>query len=486
MVSRQTGVNYDPPVSEPHPSRFLPWPFLIVAAVVVASQAPLWTTTFHLDDWPHLFFADRLSPVDALSHGLLGVYFRPAGQLLWWVLFQVFGLSHVAFHLAVSLLCAATAWCLMLTMDRTGLPRTSSTVVTALVVVTPVVVLTAAWISNLYTVTASLAGWAALAMVVSGRPRTEPWVVALVAVAVAAKEDGLLFAVPVALLWIKGSGLRSAARPLLALALACGGFLAWRWIVLGGSGTPLAVQGPAPWLLGAVAAIGLAGIAATARLGHPALVIAASLGGSTGAVALLTYATAPPDALAPDLRVRFFYPLALAVAPGLAWLIRGLPNRWTAVFGAVGTLALIALVTFGPVELWRERCRASARLIDEVSAAISQEPRPPDAVLEMGSTVETGLDLAVKLRDPSLEGLVILRLERITFMAVPADLREPVMDRMVPSPLPGNPQQIDDWTVVLGRPPAGKWMQREPKGLRIQTIWTTEPPPSVRDRRTPW
>lgn len=446
----------------------------IVAVVAITTQAPLWGTAFHLDDWPHLFFAKHLGLVEAVSSGLLGVYFRPLGQVIWFVMYQAFGLSTVAYHALLTLGTIATLILVGRTLATTGIGRLTSWTVVVVLAASPTTIVTTAWTSNLYAVFSALCGWIALSLLANRDDRHDWLIVAAVFAAACAKENGLLYAVPVALTWFRSRGWGSSRRPLAVLVSACGLFALVRALVLGGAGTPLATQGVDPTLATVALIAGFSGLALALRARHPALVVGLGLAGVFWASAAVTWFSAPPDLLAPDLRLRFCYQAVLGSSFVVAWCLDRIGGlRAHSVLAMAGiVLAGLAFLDVRAISQWRARCRDSARLVAYVVDDIRDHGASPGLVVEYGTTVETGLDPAVKLLAPGAEDTVVVRVGHVTFLAVPEPVWPAIRPRVVPAPLPGNPQSLRAWRVVFGRAPAVQWRQTSELGIAHRRLNT--------------
>jgi hypothetical protein len=186
------------------------WPALcaiLLALVVLAVAAPLLGAGFVSDDWLYLAVGRHLeNPGVPFASGLLHEYFyRPATVAAWWFAERAFGLwapGHYALSLGVH---GAGAVLLGLLVRRAAptigrLPPLAASVLFAAM---PASLGTAAWLSNRNELIAVAAGLAVLVLLAgdASRRRSAMAAALLLALALAGKETGLLFAC-LALLWL--------------------------------------------------------------------------------------------------------------------------------------------------------------------------------------------------------------------------------------------------------------------------------------------
>jgi len=186
---------------------------ILLALAAIAVAAPLLGAGFVSDDWLYLAVGRHLeSPWVPFASGLLHEYFyRPATVAAWWFAERAFGLWAPGHHaLSLGVHCAG-AVLLGLLVRRVAPtigwlpPLTASALFAAM----PASLGTAAWLSNRNELIAVAAGLAVLVVLTgdAARRRTAVAATLMLALALAGKETGLLYA-GLALLWLGWRRLR--------------------------------------------------------------------------------------------------------------------------------------------------------------------------------------------------------------------------------------------------------------------------------------
>jgi hypothetical protein len=179
----------------------------MIAATLALVAYPLLGAGFVSDDWLYLAIGRHLdNPLLVFNHGLLYEYFyRPATVASWWFAERAFGTrapGHYALSLAIHLAGALLLGALV-RRSCPGIGWLPPLAAGMLFAVLPATLGTVAWLSNRNELIALAAGLAAL-LVMAGdasRSRTALKAVALLALALAGKETGLLF-VGLAFVWL--------------------------------------------------------------------------------------------------------------------------------------------------------------------------------------------------------------------------------------------------------------------------------------------
>lgn len=181
--------------------------YAVLAMVVAGIAAPLLGAGFVNDDWLYLAVGRHLdSPLQAFNNGLLYEYFyRPATVASWWFAEHIFGVwapGHYALSLAIHGT-GAVLLCALVRRTAPGIGWLPPLAAGALFALLPATLGTVAWLSNRNELIALAAGLAVLTVLAgdTGRGRVALTAMALLALALAGKETGLLFA-GLALLWL--------------------------------------------------------------------------------------------------------------------------------------------------------------------------------------------------------------------------------------------------------------------------------------------
>lgn len=171
---------------------------VLIVLVFALAMSPLRHAGLHTDDWAWLALASEThAPWAAYREPtMFGYFYRPTAFVLWFASERLFGdaaIAHYALGLLLHLAAAAAlgAWLMAL-----GTSRAAALAAVALFALMPATSGLALWASNRNEALAVLAGLLALRAAVDGRAL---WVAVLLALAITAKETGLLFALAVAL-----------------------------------------------------------------------------------------------------------------------------------------------------------------------------------------------------------------------------------------------------------------------------------------------
>jgi hypothetical protein len=180
---------------------------VLLVLLVAAIAAPLLGAGFASDDWLYLAVGRHLDhPFMPFTTGMLHEYFyRPLTIASWWLAERVFGVWAPG-HYALSLLIHLGAAGVLAALVRRAAPRIGwlpPMAAGALFALLPATIGTAAWLSNRNELMAVAAGLAVLLTVAgdASRPRAAVTVVAMLVLALASKETGVLFA-GLAVLWL--------------------------------------------------------------------------------------------------------------------------------------------------------------------------------------------------------------------------------------------------------------------------------------------
>jgi hypothetical protein len=173
---------------------------LVLALLAIAIAAPLLGAGFAQDDWLYLAIGRHLdSPLVPFTSGLLHEYFyRPATVVAWWLAERAFGLwapGHYALSVAIHL-AGGVMLGVLVRRSAPGIGWSPPLAAGALFALLPATLGTVAWLSNRNELIAVAAGLAVLVVVAGDarRGRIALLASALLALALAGKETGLLFA----------------------------------------------------------------------------------------------------------------------------------------------------------------------------------------------------------------------------------------------------------------------------------------------------
>lgn len=236
-------------------------PTSLFCLLVALTYWPAVRGAFFLDDYLFLAmarFIDAPWEVFWRSHIPGNLFYRPLGVLAWWVTHAAFGLrpwAHYLFDLGLHLGVCAALWRLAYVLCGRRDVAGMAALVFAL---HPIGIGTSAWLSDRFDLLAALFGIAALGRGVefrrSGATRHAVGALAMIAVALFAKEVALAAAAALAAVWLVPSEVASWRRRAGAtglLVLLCIGWLGARNAILGGSVNTL--HEGLPTLLGHVA-----------------------------------------------------------------------------------------------------------------------------------------------------------------------------------------------------------------------------------------
>ncbi len=438
------------------PARARPFPIAAPAAAGITAAAtllvllPTVSAPWLWDDHVHLFLARRLPLSWSASHGLLGVYFRPLGEAVLWLVVRLAGTAPAGPHLIGAALIAAVTGGVALLVGRETADGTAGLAAGLLLAACPVTVTSGAWFSNLYGVLSAGLGLAALLAV-----RRPALAVLLALFAAAAKEDGVLW-LPAVLVLAAGT-VRPVRRLIPATVLGgagLAGMLAWRTAVLGGTGGMVqphrllaAVPGGAP----AIAMVLLVLTVGTALLPSALARAALAAGVPGGLLGVALLATVPHDPHGLWMRLLLLPAAASAIVWGRA--LAGSPARVRRALLLV-TAALIAAGSVASLRWerrWRVATDRSDRLVRATVRSLRERPDLSGPVRVEGDGGEIALAAAVgRVAPDRLATTVPLQTRGVNLLVCPQDLWPDVRRRLDLVGIPGNPGRYGRWVVGLG------------------------------------
>ncbi|NOZ79855.1 MAG: hypothetical protein GXP48_11895, partial [Acidobacteria bacterium] len=417
------------------------------------------------DDHVHLWVVQHVPWSWFLDHGMLKVYFRPLGGLVWWVAGRLFGSSPLPLHVLNLVLLGVIVLLLYRLGRRLGGSERTAGMVALLVVANPVTAATVAWAANVYTMLCVALGLAAVDLAFAWTTGWAAWTpVVIVGLSALAKEEAVVFLPAVVYVtWRRGSGSRARLLHAVAVVGAVAAAFLWRETVLGGFGGvadlssfigPRVVVGGLV-AMGVVAALWFSWSSTWWRLGL--LLVAPA-----GALSVLMVLSVPRDPHGVYLRLFFALVVGSAVLAG-AGLARASASsravRHAAVAVMVVLLAAGGLLAAGRVGGWLRLTRASDALVERTCRVLQERGLgAAGPVWVEGAGDEIALDAAVKLRHPEWSrSLVVLRPAGINFVVTPAPMWGRVAPLLALQRLPGNPARIGQWKLGVGFGRRSRW-----------------------------
>ena len=435
----------------------------ISAAAAVLLLVPVFGAPLYWDDHVHLFLGARLPASWPLLHGLAGVYFRPAGEMILWAIARLAGPSPAVCHLAGAVAAGATAAAVAGLVGRETGDGHAALAAGALFAASPSAVVSGAWLSNIYALLAVLSGAAALLVI-----RRPVLAVLLALSAGLAREEGF-FWMPAVLVMI-ASKERTPRRLVPPFALALSGSVmaaAWRWTVLGGAGgmTPLRrLPHAIPAALAAAAAVAFTALGAF-RLRSPLARAAVIVTVPSLFLGLALHRLLPTDPHGLWLRLFLLPTAGAAILVGLLLATSARRTRKTA-FAAVGVLVLLLAWRAGRWEdRWLVATRGSAALVEATFETLAGRPDLEGPVWIAGAGDEIALAAAVGLRDEAiLERTVPLRPTGANLLVCPDPWWPAVRSHIRLAPIPGNPVHAGRWVAALA------FGRGEPGGVPVLAV----------------
>ncbi len=428
------------------------WPPLASAGAAFLLLIPSFGAPLFWDDHVHLFFARKVSLGWVFSHGLLNVYFRPLGEWLIFLIGRAGWMEPVGAHVVTALLAAASAAAVASLLLRWTRDEVAAALGGLLTATAPATVVAAAWLSNLYAVLA-----VALGLLATLTVRRPVLAVVLALSAGLAKEDGLLWLVPVLVL-VSGrrDDTRTARKALAVAGIGTIALLAWRQIALHGQGgvlrpTQLLARTPGGPI--GIALLLIAFIAALRWLRTPLARAAAAYTIPALALGWTLHVAFPADPY--GLWKRFLFPaLVGAVLLTTCWFASlHRPLRRVALLLGVGLVLLGARASFVWQGQWIDVTQRAASLSSATTSALTTRPDLSGPVWIAGSGDEIALSAAVGRRSESLlQRVVPLNQRGINLVVCPAPSWLEVRRQLNLSPLPGNPTPVAGYVVAVGFP----------------------------------
>ncbi len=418
------------------------------------------------DDYVHLWVIGRVPWSWFLGHGMLKVYFRPLGGLVWWVAGRLFGSAPLPLHVVNLILLGAIAVLLYRLGRRLGGSEKVSAAAALLAVANPITAATVVWAANLYSMLCVTLALAAVDLALDLDGGWSGWApAALLGLSTLAKEEAVVFLPAVVYATWCGRG-RPRDRVLHAAGVvaAVAAALAWREAVLGGFGgvanlsSLVAPQTLVGGLLaaGSVAVLWLSWSSTWWRLG---LLLVAP----TAALSALMALSIPKDPHGVYLRLFFALVVVSTVLVG-AGLARASALS-EAARNATAAAMVLALagggwLAAGRVGRWVQVAGASEALVERTCRALeAQGLGAAGPVWVEGAGDEISLDAAVKLRHPEWsQGLVVLRPVGINFVVTSAPMWSRVEPLLALWRVPGNPAHIGEWRLGAGFGRRPRWL----------------------------
>lgn len=442
------------------------WPAVVVATAALVLYGRSLAAPMFWDDYVHLWVVERVSWSWFLDHGMLKVYFRPLGGLVWWASGRLFGPAALPLHLLNLVLLGSISLLLYRLGRRLGGKEWVCAAGALLAVANPITAATVVWAANVYSLLCVVLGLVAVDLALTPGDGWPGWAPALLlGLSALAKEEALVF-VPAVMyaIWLGRTLTRRRVLHGIGVLGSVAAAFGWREAVLGGFGgvanasallTPAVLVGGF-LTVGVVAALWLSWSNVWWRLG---LLLAAP----AATLSALMARSIPRDPHGVYLRLFFTLAVGCSILLG-AGLARVSTLSRSARGAAVAAVALVLAgggwLAGGRVGRWLDVTRSSEALVERTCHTLEARGLGTSGpVWVEGAGDEICLDAAVKLRHPEWSRrLVVLRPVGINFVIAPAEMWLRVERLLVPWKVPGNPEQIGEWRLGAGFARRSRWL----------------------------